>query len=161
MQRSCVDLEALIKELLEDFKKMSLGQAKVTLKGSFPRLFSDETLLRLIFSNLLDNAFKYRKEEAPLEVEIGVEEGEGCVVLYVKDNGIGIPEEHLEKAFGLFQRLTIKGFPQSTGIGLAIARKAAELLGGSIWVTSKSGHGSTFFVRLPLEVGLGGVVDRG
>ena len=161
LQMSRVDLGILFKELLEGFDPSLLAQAKVLLKGPFPSLVSDETLLRLVFSNLLDNAFKYRKEGVPLEVEIGSWEEEGSLVLYVRDNGRGIPRDCLEKVFDLFQRLTVQGSPESTGVGLAIAKKAVELLGGLIWVTSELGQGSTFYVKLPLEVCIGSAVDRG
>lgn len=161
LQRSKVDLEVLLRELLQGFERTLPTKAKVTLQEGLPSLMSDETLLRLIFLNLLDNAFKYRREGIPLEVEIGWREEEGGIVVYVKDNGRGIPEDRLEKVFNLFQRLTAEGSPESTGVGLAIAKKAAELLGGSIWVTSKLGQGSTFYVKLPLEVSLGGLSDRG
>jgi signal transduction histidine kinase len=73
------------------------------------------------------------------------------VVVKVTDNGIGIPLEYQEKIFNMFQRLHSEEEYPGTGIGLAAVRKSVELLGGSVWVESKPGDGSTFFVRLPKE----------
>ncbi len=73
------------------------------------------------------------------------------VVFKVSDNGIGIPLEYQEKIFNMFQRLHSEEEYPGTGIGLATVRKSVELLGGSVWVESKVGEGSTFFVRLPKE----------
>jgi len=77
--------------------------------------------------------------------------GDSHVVAEVSDNGIGIPLEHQEKIFNMFQRLHSEEEYPGTGIGLATVRKSVELLGGSVWVESKVGEGSTFFVRLPKE----------
>jgi PAS domain S-box-containing protein len=72
-----------------------------------------------------------------------------CVRLWVEDNGIGIPSEHHEKIFGLFQRLHDAETYPGTGIGLALVRKGAERMGGRVGVKSQPGEGSRFWVDLP------------
>jgi signal transduction histidine kinase len=72
--------------------------------------------------------------------------------LWVEDNGIGIPPQHHEKIFGLFQRLHDNQAYPGTGIGLALVRKGAERLGGRAGVESQPGQGSRFWVELPAVI---------
>lgn len=123
------------------------------IPSDLPVVLGDATLLRQIFANLLQNAFIYRRKDTPPRVVVNWEGGEGKAVVRVRDNGIGIPPEHREKIFAVFQRLHHQGDYPGTGIGLAIVRRSAELLGGGVWVESEPGEGSTFCVRLPLPDG--------
>ena len=108
-------------------------------------------MLNQIFTNLLENAVAYRKVDVPPQVEVTYQiEGEQ-VIVKVRDNGIGIPAEHQEKIFNIFQRLHSDDDYPGPGIGLATVRKSVELLGGSVGVESKAGEGSTFFVKLSKE----------
>ena len=72
-------------------------------------------------------------------------------VLTVRDNGLGIAPEYHEKIFNIFQRLHSQESYPGTGIGLAVVKKSAEMLGGNVWVESTEGEGSTFFVKLPVK----------
>ena len=111
----------------------------------------DQTLLSQLFTNLLENAITYKRPDVPPQVEVTYElEGENVIVT-VSDNGIGIPEEYYEKIFNIFQRLHGDEEYPGTGIGLATVKKSVELLGGSIWVESVVGEGSTFRVKLQKE----------
>ena len=69
--------------------------------------------------------------------------------IYVQDNGIGIPAEHRERVFGLFQRLHHEEYP-GTGVGLAIVKKGIERMGGSVNIASSSNGGTRFVIDLPL-----------
>jgi signal transduction histidine kinase len=109
-------------------------------------LSSDKTRLSVILNNLIGNAIKYhdfRKDH--LFIEIGYQSDKKT--LYVKDNGIGIREEHNDKIFNMFYR----GSDRSTGsgLGLFITKEAVEKLNGTIQVNSVYGEGSTFTVTLP------------
>ena len=82
-------------------------------------------------------------------MEITYQNAGDQVVVKVRDNGIGIPAEHQEKIFNIFQRLHSDDEYPGTGIGLATVKKSVNLLGGAVWVESTVGAGSTFCVRLP------------
>jgi signal transduction histidine kinase len=83
------------------------------------------------------------------QIEIGQrgEDADGNLIFYVKDNGMGIAQEHHERIFGLFNKLDAK--TEGTGVGLALVKRIIKVHGGSIWVESKVGQGSTFYFTLP------------
>lgn len=107
----------------------------------------DATLMRHILVNLLANGLKYSPGEQP--VTLSVSSNGAALNLEVADNGIGIPAEDLPHLFDSFHRAKNVGTIQGTGLGLAIVRKAVELHGGKVEVTSEVGKGSRFVVTLP------------
>lgn len=103
---------------------------------------------------LLSNAIQYRRADVPLGIVVSVEAGitdeaEEMVLLSIADNGIGIPVEHRERAFRVFERLGGGHDPQRTGIGLAIVRRIAECRGGRIWIEDGMDGGTAIKVELP------------
>jgi signal transduction histidine kinase len=82
-------------------------------------------------------------------IKVACAEENGFWKFSVSDNGPGIPEQHFEKIFRLFQTLQPKDQFESTGVGLTLAKKIVELSGGKIRLTSTVGQGSTFFFTLP------------
>ncbi|HVR83501.1 MAG TPA: ATP-binding protein, partial [Planctomycetota bacterium] len=109
----------------------------------------DEGFLQLVLVHLLSNAIKFVDPGVPAQVVIGVEEAPEHVRIVIQDNGIGIPAEHHERIFGLFEQLALPESYPGTGIGLAIAKKAMERMGGRIDFESVPGKGSRFWVDLP------------
>jgi signal transduction histidine kinase len=85
----------------------------------------------------------------PPLIEIGARVADGSVVVSVRDNGIGFDQDYHDKIFEIFQRLHGRDEYEGTGIGLALARKAMQRMGGRIWAESRAGTGATFFVELP------------
>jgi light-regulated signal transduction histidine kinase (bacteriophytochrome) len=122
--------------------------AIVRTHGPLPRLRIDPTLLGEVLRNLITNGVKFNESPQPL-IEVGFQAGE-VNRLYVRDNGIGIPSEHHEHVFAMFHRLHARHKYPGTGAGLCIVRRIVERAGGSVWLESTPGSGSTFFVSLPV-----------
>lgn len=109
----------------------------------------DPTLLEQILVNLLDNAVVYRRPEVPLRITVSAVREGRTVTLEVADNGIGIAPEYQARILEPFVRLhAVEEYP-GTGIGLATVRKAAQLMGADVTVSSTVGVGSTFTITLP------------
>jgi PAS domain S-box-containing protein len=121
------------------------------VESQLPIVLGDRTLVQQIFSNLLENAMTYRKAGEPLKITISAQIDEHTATIRVSDNGIGILPVYHDKIFNIFQRLHSEDEYPGTGIGLATVKKSVELLGGSVWVESEMGEGSTFFVKLPID----------
>ena len=101
-----------------------------------------------LFQNLIGNGIKFHGEESP-RVHISARPNGDHWVFSVRDNGIGIAPEFMNRLFLLFQRLhTRKEYP-GTGLGLAICKRIVERHGGRIWIESKPNEGSTFYFRIP------------
>jgi signal transduction histidine kinase len=140
-----------LSELLRDLKnELELApDAELICNDGLPTVLAEKTLLRQIFSNLVTNGLKFNNSECK-KVEIGLAaQHDSCCELYIRDNGIGIDPRYHDRIFKMFKRLhTHKEF-EGTGIGLAIVRKAAVKLGGSVRIESEAGCGSTFLLTLP------------
>jgi PAS domain S-box-containing protein len=145
---SPVNVDDVVRELLLEHSAMILErQGDVLVDRPLPTVRACRVVLSQVLANLLTNALKYtRPGEAP-SVRIFAEETENTVVLKVADQGIGIDPAHHERIFRVFERL--HGRYPGTGVGLAIARRAVERMGGRIWVNSELGCGSCFSVELP------------
>jgi signal transduction histidine kinase/CheY-like chemotaxis protein len=131
-----------------------------------PRLIGDSNHLRQIFTNLVGNAVKFTTEgEIVVRVQCRERRENGCDLLFsVADTGIGIPPEGIERLFQAFHQVdssTTRRYG-GTGLGLVISKRLAELMGGTMWVESKPGKGSTFFFNAVLRAApVQGSLDRG
>ncbi|ALA59107.1 ATP-binding protein [Nitrospira moscoviensis] len=158
------DLLALVKRVAQSLtpRFQELGVA-VRLPDSLPPVSVNPVMLQEVFANLMTNAMKYNdKPEKWIEVGSAAPDRapesirrklrDGDVILYVKDNGIGIPKKHFDTIFQIFRRLHARDqYGGGTGVGLTIAKKILERHGGYMWVDSEPGRGSTFFLSLPAQ----------
>ncbi len=117
--------------------------------GPMPRVLADATQLEQVFANLIGNAIKYRRPEAPPQIRVSAERRDGWWEFAVADNGIGIESEYFDRIFEMFRRLHTHDQYEGTGIGLAVVKRIVERHGGTIRVESTPGEGSTFFFTLP------------
>jgi PAS domain S-box-containing protein len=147
-----VALDDLFADINKNMKThLQETQGTLIIQAGFPTIPGDRTLLALIFMNLVENGLKYHQKDVPPRVSLTHDISDGSLVIRVRDNGIGIPLEHQEKVFNVFQRLHSEDEYPGTGIGLATVRKSVELLGGSIGLESKPGEGSTFIIYINME----------
>ncbi|MGE5517394.1 MAG: sensor histidine kinase [Bacteroidota bacterium] len=123
--------------------------AHLTLPPRMPVVLGDSGELTRLFQNLIGNAVKYRSAECRPEVVVGLKDIGEMWEFTVADNGIGIPTEHAERVFGIFQRLHARDEYEGTGIGLAICRKVVERQGGRIWIEPGRQGGTVFHFTWP------------
>ena len=139
-------LDIVLRNLREQIDQT---QAKITVKNLPDNLNANPIRFSRLLQNLIGNAIKYRKEAPkPLKIDIAAEERPDDWLFSIKDNGIGMKQEYLEKIFVIFKRLHGKGEYSGTGIGLSICKKIVENMGGQIWVKSEVGKGSTFYFTI-------------
>jgi len=153
-----IDVNETVNVLMRFFKPeaekkgLTLSIEKL-LPEAKKHLLSDQNKLDSIMTNLIKNAIKYT---ATGTIKVGCRQKGFEVEFYVKDTGIGIPAHRQEAVFNRFEQADIadtRAF-QGSGLGLAICKSYVEMLGGSIWVESEEGLGSTFYFTLPANSNL-------
>lgn len=112
-------------------------------------VMADAAGLALVLRNLVDNALKFTRDVARPQLTILVQVRDGRRVLEVRDNGVGFDMKFHDQIFNLFERLPGSEEYPGTGIGLAMARKAAERMHGHLWAEGRPGEGAAFFLTLP------------
>jgi two-component system, sensor histidine kinase and response regulator len=142
-----IELDWVVAEALGNLRDEIESSGASIRRAPLPRIEADFKQMLYLMQNLIGNAIKYRSEAEPV-VEIGSEDHGDHWVVYVKDNGAGIPEEQRQKIFEPFHRLHGDAIP-GTGLGLAIAKRAVDQANGKIWVTDAPGGGSVFLISLP------------
>jgi PAS domain S-box-containing protein len=135
----------IIEEVLSDARQQAKGRSIRVSIGETPNLWGDPPLLKQVFVNLIENAFKYTRARAEAVIEIGSTEIGGERVFFVRDNGAGFDMQCADKLFGVFQRLhRVEDF-EGTGVGLAIVQRIIERHGGRIWAEATVDKGATFY----------------
>jgi len=143
-----VDLNTLLSEVIAGIDPPE--NIEITVENELPVLVCERTQILQVFQNLLSNAVKYI--DKPIgKIQIGFFEQDAFWKFSVTDNGSGIDKKHYERIFKLFQTLSPCDGIENTGIGLSIVKKIVEQNGGSVYVTSEVGKGSTFVFTLPKQ----------
>jgi PAS domain S-box-containing protein len=143
-----LNLNTLIANVLTTFE-FHIQEAGVTVEvAELPSCTGDATQINQVFSNLLDNALKYRDPNRAGVIKIWGYTEQAQAIYCVEDNGIGIAPEDHPKIFEIFQRLNPDQSP-GEGLGLTIVCRMLERQGGKVWVESEPGKGSKFYVSLP------------
>lgn len=144
-----VDLVKLTEETLEILDgRIRERNIMVIVSPDLPLVCADRPRLAEVVENLIDNAAKYMGKQPKPLIEIGSLQAKNEIVIFVRDNGIGIEPKYHAKIFGLFEKLDSTS--EGTGIGLALAKRIIETHGGRIWVELEGlGKGSTFCFTIP------------
>ncbi len=141
-----VDVNLLVQEHVKDLKlAYDADHLKVNI-GNTPTVQGDPTMISQVFANLLSNAIKYSLPSGAPEIFIDGKDNEYEIVYTIRDNGVGIDIKQLPRVFELFKRMDNVQDIEGTGVGLAIVKRIMEKHNGKIWVDSKLGEGSTFYV---------------
>jgi len=140
-----IDVQELAQGLAGELGSRYPGSTYVV--HDLPTIWINPTRARQLLGNLMENAGKYGGDHLTVEISSRVLT-DGGIELRVTDDGVGIPEEHAEKVFGVFERLDHDHAQSGTGVGLAICRKIVESIGGQIWLAG-SERGADFRIRLP------------
>ncbi|WP_276374826.1 ATP-binding protein [Chryseolinea sp. H1M3-3] len=143
------DTRQMIMEIIELLNPSHCTQIMVA--PNLPLFKTKKLLLNQVFSNLISNAIKYNDKNIPV-ITIAVEERENVYEFSVADNGMGIEPKYHEKVFTIFQTLAARDKVESTGVGLSIAKKCVEDVGGTIRVESELGKGARFIFTWPKKI---------
>ena len=136
-----------VERLLAQVERAGLGLS-IEVAPDLPTLMVDGQRVQQVLVNLIHNATKFTP--AGGHIVVGAREGEGEIVLWVSDTGVGIAAEDLPRIFERFYKADRSRSGGGTGLGLAIARHVVEAHGGRIWAESLEGRGSTFYFTLPV-----------
>ncbi len=122
----------------------------LVIESPLPQIKADRVRLMQVFSNLISNAIKYAHPDRDLVISIGYQSEPNTHVFSVKDNGLGIPREYAENIFEIFFR-GHESHAEGTGIGLSIVKKAVNIMGGEVWLSSDKDQGTVFYFSIPAE----------
>lgn len=141
-----VDTKGLVSSVIQLFEReLAENGGKIHTDISVANIKVYPILFKRLLTNLISNSLKYRSERVP-EISISCMQQSENILFKIKDNGIGIPEDHHVAIFKIFK--TLSHTKDSNGIGLSVCKKIAELHGGRIWVESDGKSGSTFWIEI-------------
>ncbi len=156
------DLSYLVNSIVNLHKLASLNKKIILINKFIEQLNinADANLINTVIRNLISNAIKFTPVGGSVEIGAvnkpseGLEPSEGYTLIYVKDSGVGMPPELLNKLFKIEENVTNKGTSgeSGTGLGLILCKEFVEKHGGKIWVESQVGKGSTFWFSLPKDM---------
>ena len=148
IQFSKTDCEKILSRVLTNLELRIKEKNAVIYYDNLPELNCNSELLGQVFQNLIGNAIKFNDKDS-VEITISATKKKNFLEFSIKDNGIGIKKEYLNKIFDTFYRLHPHSKFSGHGIGLSICYKIIKLHKGKIWVESEYGKGTTFLFTIP------------
>jgi light-regulated signal transduction histidine kinase (bacteriophytochrome) len=148
-RRESVDLSKMFREIIKKSQKYDPARIVGVSIQKGIIIEGDRDLMRIVLTNLIDNAWKFTGRKARPKIEFGMTNQAGKKAVFIRDNGVGFDMTYVGKLFGTFQRLhTTAEFP-GTGIGLATIQRIIHRHGGQVWAEGEVGKGATFYFTLP------------
>jgi PAS domain S-box-containing protein len=143
------DLDKIVRDVIAADSHLQSPAAEIRVEGPLPKVLGRESALNQVLTNLLGNAVKFVHEDKTPNIRIWSEERAPSVRLWIEDKGLGIAKEEQEKIFNMFTQLNDSAKFGGTGVGLAIVKKAMEIMHGTVGVESTDDSGSRFWLELP------------
>jgi len=155
-QKTRLEEEIDLNQLLVEIEKsnpslIEKGKASLVKSNDLPKIKAHKSSIFLLFQNLIENGIKYNKSEKPV-ITISSVSTDKFLKINVKDNGIGIPEEHRSAVFTMFSRLHNQNEYAGSGLGLSICKKIIDQLNGEIHIHGNEDEGCTFEIKVPLDL---------
>jgi PAS domain S-box-containing protein len=145
LAKQLVPTGTIVEQVLRDARQQAAGRSVHVSVGYLPPVWGDAALLKQVFMNLIDNAFKYTRLRDDAVVEIGSRKIGDEQVFLVRDNGVGFDMQYADKMFDVFQRLHRAEDFAGTGVGLAIVQRIVQRHGGRVWAEAAIDQGATFY----------------
>ena len=155
VQKKEFDFVDLVKEQVSRYKvfaEASHIDLSLSVEEDFPKIFADQSLLKLVTENLIDNAIRYTPGNGKVSVA-AKRRDKNSIIFSVQDTGVGIPLKEQKYIFQKFFRAenALKQRTKGSGLGLYVCKTIVEKLGGKIWFKSEENKGTTFFAVLPIK----------
>jgi len=144
-----LDLNRIFNNVYTNLEKQIHDTGAEIKVENLPEIYGNEASFTSLLQNLISNGIKFQKPNNQPIIEISAFQYMNSWVISIKDNGIGIESQFKTKIFEPFKRLHAKNEYEGTGIGLSVCKKIISRMGGTIWIESEKGSGSTFFISIP------------
>jgi signal transduction histidine kinase len=151
LTRQKLDMTGLVQSVWQTVHAQAPERHVEFICDDLPAAEGDEALVRQVWFNLVDNAFKYTRHQEHTRIEISARKEDDGLTFTVRDNGAGFDMRYVHKLFGVFQRLHRVEDYDGTGIGLALVQRIVQRHGGRVWAEGETGRGAVFSFWLPEE----------
>jgi chemotaxis family two-component system sensor kinase Cph1 len=149
-----IEIKSILNDVKNDLGENILqAQATIDLEENLPIILGQPDLIAQLFTHVISNGLKYRKETEKVHIKIGVGKADGAKqTIFFRDNGVGIEAKNFEKVFKLFHKCHLENAEEavatvSMGAGMTIAKKIMERHQGRIWFESEVGKGTVFYLQ--------------
>jgi two-component system, chemotaxis family, sensor kinase Cph1 len=142
--------DKIVEQVLTNLETLIKDNNADATHDSLPIIYANEYQMIQLFQHIINNGIKFHGKNRP-KIHISAKKGDNEYIFAVKDNGIGIDKQHLERIFNIFQCLHPRREYHGSGIGLAISQRIIREHRGKIWAMSTPGKGSTFYFSIPIK----------
>ena len=148
MNQTLLNMNEIVETLIQPTREQDTEHRIEFNIDPMPPAFADLEMIKLVWSNFIENAVKFTNKKDMPKISIGAEENENDIVYHIKDNGAGFDMNYASKLFAVFQRLHSREDYEGTGIGLVTVKRIIERHGGKAWAEGKIGEGAAFYFSL-------------